>query len=88
MALSPERRRELLACVVERDGWLCWICGESIDPELEPGTTRSVSIDHVLPRSRGGTNSPANLGRRRHGRLPFNRTPCDCWPEEGAVSWQ
>lgn len=47
--------------VFERDGWVCGICELSVDPELrwpEPG---SVSLDHVVPLSLGGSHSYGNV---------------------------
>lgn len=37
--------------VFERDGRVCRVCG----------ATEHVTIDHIVPRSRGGTNAPENL---------------------------
>ncbi len=46
------RWRKVRALVLERDGYVCWLCGL-------PGAN---SADHVLPVSRGGaTHDPANL---------------------------
>jgi 5-methylcytosine-specific restriction enzyme A len=42
------------AAVIERDGWVCQICGGPIpDGDLH--------IDHIRPVSRGGRNSLSNL---------------------------
>lgn len=46
--------------VFERDEWECGICSEPIDPELEYPDGGSVSLDHVIPISRGGTHTPGN----------------------------
>lgn len=37
--------------VLGRDGGICWLCGR-------PGAT---SVDHVVPRSKGGGHADANL---------------------------
>lgn len=54
--------------VGERDGWVCGLCAEPVDPTLEAwvnGTwvqeLRSASIDHVLPISRGGEHTLGNV---------------------------
>lgn len=47
---DPSRRRELF----ERDEWICQYCGEV----LSEGT---ATLDHYVPRSKGGTDSPDNL---------------------------
>lgn len=39
--------------VVARHGTVCWICGEPI--------TGLVSLDHVVPRSKGGSDDVENL---------------------------
>ena len=48
--------------VFERDGWVCHICGEMTDKERK-GThhPRAPEIDHVVPLSKGGEHSYANL---------------------------
>lgn len=48
--------------VYERDGWSCQICHEDVDQHLI-GTESEwrPSIDHVVPRSRGGSDEPDNL---------------------------
>lgn len=60
--------------VVERDGYRCGICGETVDRE-------DVHIDHVVPVSRGGkstlenlrvTHSTCNLAKG--ARMPMPRT--------------
>jgi hypothetical protein len=44
----------------ERDGWICMIpgCGLPIDPELKWPDPSSASIDHIIPRTRGGDHLP------------------------------
>lgn len=54
--------------VGERDGWICGLCGERVDPTLEAwvdGTwvqeLRSASIDHVTPLALGGAHTLDNV---------------------------
>jgi len=47
---DPERRRKLF----ERDGWRCSYCGDPVNSE-------TATLDHKVPRSKGGTNEPENL---------------------------
>ena len=62
------RRRITRKAVLARDGWTCQYCG----------TTRpSLTVDHVIPRSRGGASvwenivaSCAPCNRRKGNRLP------------------
>lgn len=56
--ITPTRRLALY----ERDRWICWLCLESVDRSLIG--TRSPwrpSLDHVEPRSLGGSNDESNL---------------------------
>lgn len=48
--------------VFERDGWTCQECGVPT-PEAKRGTTEpnSPELDHILPLSRGGTHTYANV---------------------------
>jgi 5-methylcytosine-specific restriction endonuclease McrA len=56
-----------LAEVLQRDSWTCQLdecrCpeGRAIDPDAEPRTQWSASADHVVPISRGGPDTTANL---------------------------
>lgn len=52
--------RFIPAEVFERDGWLCGLCHGPIDPTLAYPDPMSVSLDHVLPLSRGGEHSRSN----------------------------
>lgn len=38
----------------ERDGWRCRYCGEAV-------TSKTATLDHILPVSKGGKNDPENL---------------------------
>lgn len=45
----------------ERDGWMCHLCDGAIDPVPTTDIARNVSIDHLIPRSSGGSHYPSNL---------------------------
>lgn len=45
----------------ERDDFVCWLCGEVTRPGDDPSSDWYPSLDHVLPRSRGGSDDPENL---------------------------
>lgn len=47
--------------LVERDGPDCALCGEYVDFTLRSPDPLSPSVDHIVPRSLGGTHDPANL---------------------------
>lgn len=47
--------------VFARDGWVCGICGASVDKGLKHPDPMSVSLDHIVPVSKGGAHSMANV---------------------------
>jgi 5-methylcytosine-specific restriction endonuclease McrA len=57
--------REIIAELTERDGYNCGICGFLLQParlQLEAGNKWwAPSIDHIIPRSKGGDNALTNL---------------------------
>lgn len=69
--LSNRRRRARLRGVerepyttqeiAERDGFRCWLCGRKVDMALTYPHPRSASIDHVVPLSKGGDDTRANV---------------------------
>ncbi|MFN8021338.1 MAG: HNH endonuclease [Acidimicrobiales bacterium] len=72
--------------LAERDGWTCWLCGGDIDPHLPSTSPAGATIDHLVPRSRGGSNDAPNLrlahrrcNVRRGNHLPELRWPGE-WP--------
>lgn len=49
------------ADVYTRDAWQCWLCHEEIDHAALWPDPRSASVDHVVPLSRGGSHTLANV---------------------------
>lgn len=58
--------------IIEEHGPLCYICGiettwythyqeDNEEAQKSPRPDDSLTIDHVVPISKGGTNDPANL---------------------------
>jgi len=47
--------------VMQRDGWRCGICGQQIGRSYKYPHPRSASIDHIVPLSVGGANTPDNV---------------------------
>lgn len=45
----------------ERDGWTCQLCTEPIDREAHHLQPWAATLDHIVPRSRGGSDDPTNL---------------------------
>ncbi len=58
------------ARLAERDGWWCWLCGEAVDPTATGPW--QPTVDHLVPRSRGGSSDAANL-RLAHRRCNNHR---------------
>jgi HNH endonuclease len=46
--------------IYERDHWKCWLCKKRIDKTYKYPHPQSASIDHVVPLSRGGTDTALN----------------------------
>jgi len=49
------------AYIFERDNWICGICGRKINRRLKRRNPLSKSIDHIIPLSKGGSDSPINV---------------------------
>jgi 5-methylcytosine-specific restriction endonuclease McrA len=57
-------QHKLVAYLADRDGKRCAICRKTINITLSSGPRGNplgASIDHVIPRSRGGSDDLANL---------------------------
>jgi len=39
------------AKIYERDGWVCQLCEEPVDPGLDPSDPWAATLDHIVPRS-------------------------------------
>lgn len=50
----------------ERDGWTCQICGEPVNRTPWANDPRDATLDHIIPRSKGGTHDPENLRTACH----------------------
>lgn len=60
--ISPDAR----AAIYRRDKWVCQICHRKVDP-LATVRDEWASLDHIVPRSQGGTDDPANLRLAHYG---------------------
>ncbi|MFE5368198.1 HNH endonuclease [Streptomyces mirabilis] len=47
--------------VFERDGWVCYRCEQPTDPDASPFDPISPTVDHVVPLSKGGDHTLANV---------------------------
>jgi hypothetical protein len=74
--VSGKRRKELVKVngrkyytrisILERDEYMCHLCGEKTDPTAthimgQPGWERYPHLDHVIPISKGGSDTPDNV---------------------------
>lgn len=59
-------RQRLRQLVTDSYGWTCTLCHRPIDPHATALRDR-LSIDHVVPVSRGGSDSLENLRPTHHG---------------------
>jgi hypothetical protein len=56
-ALSKADKRKLC----EQQKWKCSLCGKKLNSKLRSTHNMGVTIDHVIPVSKGGTGDLANL---------------------------
>lgn len=47
--------------VFDRDGWRCWLCGATIDPDVPRRSRWGATLDHVQPLALGGLHEYANV---------------------------
>lgn len=60
-----ERIERLL--LFKRDGWICHLCSEAIDPNCRFPDSLSASVDHIVPLSMGGTHTYDNVAASHLG---------------------
>lgn len=47
--------------IYARDSWTCLLCGNPIDQDAHWNDNLAPSLDHIVPRSAGGSHDPSNL---------------------------
>lgn len=47
--------------IYQRDCWVCGFCGGAVDPSLKSPDPWAPSLDHIIPRSKGGPDDETNL---------------------------
>ena len=47
--------------IFERDGWVCQLCGDPIDPDRQAPDLMSASLDHVVPLAARGEHTYENV---------------------------
>jgi len=46
--------------MLKETGWVCALCGEPINPGLWNQHPWQITIDHIVPLSKGGAKGPSN----------------------------
>jgi len=62
---GPSLARSQRLAIIQRDGLRCQLCGEAVPLD-------DIHIDHIVPRSLGGSDEPVNL-RVAHARCNIQR---------------
>lgn len=60
-ASREARRKARRRAIFERDGYICQVCARPTSPEYHYTDLLSPTVDHILPRSKGGGDDPSNL---------------------------
>lgn len=55
--IPPPRRR----AIYDRDEWTCQLCGDPVEDGLSFADLWAATLDHIIPRSRGGSDDDNNL---------------------------
>ena len=61
--IDPKLRLKLY----ERDGWLCHLCNEPVERAAHFNDDLAPSLDHLVPRIKGGSDDPENLKTAHRG---------------------
>ena len=66
--------------VGEQDGWRCWLCDESVDPEMSVNDSRGPSIDSMTTKTKNKNKSSIDVfGTERLAHR-------DCNTKKGAIA--
>ena len=60
-ALTEESKHISIKSIYERDGGICWLCGNPCDMTADSNSDDYPSIDHVIPISMGGKDTFDNV---------------------------
>lgn len=66
-ARGKKDRPRIIRALIARDGLTCCFCGGIIRLDAAQNSKGRLSIEHVVPRSEGGTNALANLKLAHRG---------------------
>lgn len=65
--INGRNNTRLASMVVAEYGAWCWLCARPIDLDVPRRSSGGLSIDHVIPRSLGGSNELSNLRPAHYG---------------------
>lgn len=73
--LSVEVEKVDPAYIFKRDKWRCHLCGKPVDRRLNGSELLGPTLDHIVPLSKGGEHSKANvaLAHRQCNTVKNNR---------------
>lgn len=58
--LDPEAENFSRQEIFDRDGWICQLCNNPVDPEAPSQSALSASLDHKIPLAKGGKHTRSN----------------------------
>lgn len=64
--LPSLQNHEVRKAYAVRDGWVCHVCGDAIDPATS-AHKRRLSLDHLHPQGHGGLDAPSNIKTAHFG---------------------
>lgn len=74
--VANEYKGETRLAMHERDGWVCYLCGEDIDRTARYPQALSAVLDHVIPVAKGGLSIEENL-RTAHAHCNARKSDMD-----------
>lgn len=66
LGTATGKLRDLFLYLADRDGKHCHLCGRKVDLDRSD-TKLGPSVDHIIPRSKGGSNELSNLALAHRG---------------------
>lgn len=75
---------EVRRMYARRDSWVCGLCQNRIPERPVSNDSFNLSIDHIVPQSRGGSDYPTNLRATHQG---CNKGRRDGLDEEFTIPW-
>jgi hypothetical protein len=79
-ALGLVYERFLPIEIYERDRFMCWLCGKKIKSSLRYPDPKSITLDHLIPLSKGGSHTRENV-RSAH-------LECNCKKRNNFIEYQ